>query len=297
MRDVLDLGGVSLLRVASLSELTAEDCDVHEMIAVIDQRLKGGIVQSPRVEWFMDITAPTLQERFVGNHRRKLKKTYEQVAHLGITFEYAPVVTRELFLQFLSVYRDIIGHKEHPRFRLSENSFDDLQKYPLHGVWVFRNGEFLGGSLIRDYGEYYAISYSAFPQFDRKELETGLGAPLFDQAYQRSVAEGRKKISYGMDTNMYGFHLSTGLLEYKLSIGCAPASKDLDGLTLQTVFIMRTDAHTLAWYEEGMKLSVATNVSQNDLKQHFSHAESAHAVSSLSELVASHRNTLQQYIQ
>ncbi|MCW1930495.1 MAG: GNAT family N-acetyltransferase [Candidatus Kerfeldbacteria bacterium] len=288
-----------MLRVNSVQELMRADCDEHHMISVLNSSIDGGIVQPPRIEWFMDVTVPTLQQRFVGNHRRKLKKTYEQLATLGITFTYEKHLTEESFLQFLAVYRDVIGHKEHPRFRLTEESYAELSDVPLSGVWAHRAGVFLGGTIVRDYGNYYALSYSAYPQFDRKELEVGLGVPLFDQVYQRSAAEGRKRISYGMDTNMYGFHLSMGLLEYKLSIGCTPAPKDLHGVDSQTVFVMRADASTLAWYEgQGdIALHIATEMSGEELRQHFSHIQLAQHTQSLSALVHTHREILKTHIQ
>lgn len=297
MRDVLDLGGISMLRVDDCTEIVVADVDAYDLIAVRGKRLHDGIVSSPRIEWFMEVREPTLIERFVGNHRRKLKRTLEQMSALGITLSTHDNISREQFEKFLSIYRNIIGSKEHARLHLTDSSYDELREHPLHAVFAYRDGELLGGTLVRDYGHYYALSYSAYPQFARKELEVGLGAPLFSVVYCRSVAESRHRVSYGIDTNMYGMHLSVGLLEYKLSIGCAPVAKELEGYSLQTVYVVRKPSSgIIAWYRLGpdaqMQLCVATDMTREDVLRNFSHAEQVQQQWRLTECVEMHRKAL-----
>lgn len=296
MRDVLDLGGVLVLRVHDIAELQRADVDAYDCVYVRNQRVEGGIYASPRVEWFMSVTAPTLCERFVGNHRRKLKRTYEASEKLGMSYEWVSHVNEEQYVEFLTMYRAIVGSKEHARILLDEQSVHALRTHPLHAVRIMHNGRYIGGSLVRDYGEYYAVSYSAYPQFSRDVLESGVGVPVFDVVYQRSIQDGRSRVSYGMDTNLYGFHLNIGLLEYKLSIGCTPSPKERDGDEDGTLFILREPAQRIcAWYEpvshQELALCVASSVEQGELHKRFSH--SAHArVYPLVEYIQGHRKVL-----
>lgn len=302
MRESLDFGGVAIVRVGNLSEVHAKDLDTTDLLIVRDQALDCGYVQPPRVEWFMDVAHTTLTEQFTGNHRRKLKRSYEQLEDLGITLKVVSEVTPEEFAHFLTIYREVIGSKEHPRLRLSEESFLTLRnEAPLLGVFAYRDSVCIGGTLVRDYGEYYALSYSAYPQFSRKELEVGLGVLLFDAIYQRSATEKRPRVSYGRDTNVYGFHLSMGLLEYKLSIGCTPSACTLEGIAIQTLFILRAPTQpVVALYAQsagnGLELRVASGVSPEALHQQFSHGEEAVEVRELNAVIQEHRAYVSQHV-
>lgn len=301
MRESLDFGGVAIVRVKSLSEVHTEDLDTADLLIVRDSALDCGYVQPPRVEWFMNVAYATLSEQFTGNHRRKLKRSYEQLESLGITLKVVSDVSPEEFTHFLAIYREVIGSKEHPRFRLSEESFTTIRnETPLLGVFAYRDSVCIGGTLVRDYSDYYALSYSAFPQFSRKELEVGLGVLLFDAIYQRSSVEKRSRVSYGRDTNVYGFHLSAGLLEYKLSIGCVPVANTLEGITTQTLFVLRPPMQeVIALYAQEaageLRLCVASNISQDMLHQQFSHAEDAHEARELNAVIQEHRAYVAQH--
>ncbi len=100
--------------------------------------------------------------------------------------------------------------------------------------------------MAYDLGDRYSIGFCA----TTPELRACIGSAqllMILKLVEISVAEGRARIGYGTDTNLYGHHLSMGLLAYKLSLGFTPMPKG--GLEL-TKFVRWTSLpEPIAFYK------------------------------------------------
>lgn len=85
------------------------------------------------------------------------------------------------------------------------------------GLYAFEDGNLLGGRIIKEFPEHISASYDAF-QTDRKYINELAYAMMMQEAYQ----SGKKKVSLGVDTNFYGYHMPPGVYKSKRSFGFSP---------------------------------------------------------------------------
>ncbi len=127
---------------------------------------------------------------------------------------------------FLKLYQTLIGSKERGRLplieaieesRLSPKDFINQGRLGLY--LKDRSGNLVGGMIVRRFSNRYSISYAAT---DRKAGFRSLQFYLMQNVMRRSIAEGLQTIAYGVDRNLYGHHLSTGLMQSKINSGFHP---------------------------------------------------------------------------
>lgn len=86
-----------------------------------------------------------------------------------------------------------------------------------------KEGRVVGGVITRRYGDHYSINYAAT---DRNAGYRSLQFYLMQTMMQRSISEGLKTMSYGVDRNLYGHHLNVGLMQAKINSGFRPVEQD-----------------------------------------------------------------------
>ena len=165
---------------------------------------------------------------FSSKSRRTLKKKVAKVQDKVDAGEITVVVgcqdNMENIDGFVELYRREMEGKERGRTPLLDQlvkSGQSPQEYLAQGrsaVILKRGDEVVGGAILRskDYG--YDIGYAATNSDARDELGD-LQAYIDVQAVRLCIYEGVETLTYGMDTNMYGHHLGTGLLKKKLREG------------------------------------------------------------------------------
>jgi hypothetical protein len=140
----------------------------------------------------------------------------------AVTYEMQEM-TPDRFAEFFQIYKKEIIERERGRAAIDETwpNNHDLLNYR---AMFFRDPgtkELLGGAILKlDKKEQMAtIGYAAYTDAGRP-LE--LARRTFAEALNFANKAGFRELSYGKDQNLYGHHLSVGLMEYKAGLGFSP---------------------------------------------------------------------------
>ncbi|MBI4453193.1 HEAT repeat domain-containing protein, partial [Candidatus Woesearchaeota archaeon] len=151
------------------------------------------------------------------------------------------------FKGFLELYQKEIGGRERGRMPLIdavETAGSELAFMNTHkAMYIKKNGKVIGGIIIGKSGGAYSVSYASTDSQERKQYRN-MQFYLVQRMIRRSIEEKKTILNYGIDTNLYGHHLSTGLMQSKLNAGFTPSSvdknKELMKITNFDVFDMPT---------------------------------------------------------
>ena len=206
------------------------------------------------------LTLPVLQEgqtvdqameeyynRFDSKHRRQFKKDTANIDGALAKGELELVVdggeSAEGIEDFLKLYVTIMDEKERGRKPLLE----DIEKEKVTpqeflrkgrvGIYLKKDGKVIGGIVARKFSDHYSISYSATDT----RIVRGIQSFLVQTLMRQSIMEGLKRLNYGVDTNLYGHHLSTGLMQFKTGLGFQPqrsANSEMIKITNFSIFDM-----------------------------------------------------------
>jgi hypothetical protein len=144
---------------------------------------------------------------------------------------------------------------------LSPEEFVSLNQKRL-GVY-FRNkeGRVVGGIIVKEHAGYYEISYAATEHYDKtrpNETFRELQFYLMGQMIKESIKKEFKEMSYGVDTNFYGHHLDTGLMDKKIQSLFRPKASGTD--ELMKVIDFSIFKMPLFFYSYGSNREIESNV-------------------------------------
>jgi len=105
-------------------------------------------------------------------------------------------------------------------FKNCGSPIEFYKQYPLLLYLLSKNRTMLGGLAASWRGDGYSISFSASETSVGKTRNVQLF--LVQKLVHISALERCSAVYYGIDTNLYGHHLSPGLAAYKASVGFAP---------------------------------------------------------------------------
>lgn len=214
---------VDVLKVLDPSaDRTAELCD------------RGYYVRTQWVEYAREIQSSSLSSgdhdflvRASSARRRESKRAAAACQSLQRNGEIELVVDRGRRLDYMSSFVDmhtrVMAGKPRGNLALKARlaqlgSLEALAaQFPL-SVYILVRGEMQAGLVAYDLEDRYSIGFCACAPELRARIG-GIQLLLILKLVELSLTEGRARIGYGTDTNLYGHHLSMGLLAYKLSLG------------------------------------------------------------------------------
>ncbi|MBT5271968.1 hypothetical protein HOL83_01405 [Candidatus Woesearchaeota archaeon] len=109
------------------------------------------------------------------------------------------------------------------------------------GMYLKRksDGKVIGGIIVNRLRSKYSIGYASTDSDARRDVRN-MQFYLMQHVLKKSIDEGLSQLSYGVDTNLYGHHLGTGLMQAKLSSQFVPTAsgknKELMKITNFDVF-------------------------------------------------------------
>jgi len=135
---------------------------------------------------------------------------------------------------YKSWYRDVYEKTltSKPRGRPSDKLSGIFPPKKHTGFYIKKDDKLLGGRLLKDLGDRYSASYSAFTR-DSKYLDELAYAKMMIEAKEK----GKSKINLGIDTNFYGYHLSPGIYKSKSLYGFTPKPYESAGRGCSNVTI------------------------------------------------------------
>lgn len=163
------------------------------------------------------------------NRRKKIKKALKQCLKIGIDFVRMHPVSEEFFKEWYEIYEKNIISKPHGFIRVTSERY--TKNYDmLYGVFATHNGAIIGGIFLKkkqftydgEIRDKLSISFSA----SKKEFfKLRINDALNYQAIAAARSWGFDFLERGMDTNLYGHYLSSGLYLFKKSFGYKIAPK------------------------------------------------------------------------
>jgi hypothetical protein len=150
----------------------------------------------------------------------KLKTSQERVRS-----ELGPLTEAD-FAEWYALYDSEVVGRERGR-RVIESTWaaekgSELQRYQRLFFRDNESGELLGGVILKVEQKTGQLQ-APYGAYKHEARDFNLSIRAFAESMDIGTARGLKRLSYGMDTNLYGHHLSIGLMEYKSSLGFTPA--------------------------------------------------------------------------
>jgi hypothetical protein len=199
-------------------------------------------------------------EHYGKNDQKRLRKSLDQAATQGVTYEFKPA--DEAFLTwFLPMYERIIGSKKNPHIYDIASLLKEPkeQSFGYLTLTVRDHGQIVGGCIFNDFGWYYSIAYRVYehdwPQAELPASPSFLGELQLDMFTKE---QGRKMLSHGKDRNPYGLNSAIGLSIFKLAVGCKPRTSLTHEVKQLETDDVTEDCLILHYPKEGRIITEAT---------------------------------------
>ena len=221
--DQFELQMEAELRQAGVDMLIVEApsvADRHKMRADQGFYYKPQWITWSRSALSRDAFLASLKSKERSRIKTKLKNSGDR-----ITVEYAPLTVAD-FLRWHTIYAEDMQKKERGRVALSatwaEEKGADLKRYQRLFFRDSASQELIGGVILRPHAKDKVLQ-APFAAYRDKYKNYDMPLRSFIEVMEHAVNLKYSRISYGRDTNLYGHHLSIGLMEYKASLGFEPA--------------------------------------------------------------------------
>jgi len=155
------------------------------------------------------------------NKRKKIKKSLRKVKEEGISFVFDFPIKKNNFLEWLAIYNKNIDAKEKSMLFVNGDWYEKNKK-KRGGIFSKKDNRIIGGIIFKSMhkGDYFDERWSiAFSSTKREFLILGVNELLNYHLIMFARENGIRLLVRGMDTNLYGYHLSPGLYLFKKSVG------------------------------------------------------------------------------
>lgn len=205
-----------------LTAKKSPDLPQADVVNIISE-VEGGFWRPLKIAWRKTLTQEPIMNQIRSKRARKqIRSDERKLANLGVEIKTYLQADKEIFGQWLALYRKIISRKEKGELMVKEDWLERKEKAgkQVGAVLASLSGKLIGGNLFFEVGGKLCAGYGVAKKIP--ELVGGLGL-LLDYHFLRFAQEkGYKEVSFGQDTNLYGFDLSCGLLLYKAKLGFTP---------------------------------------------------------------------------
>jgi hypothetical protein len=230
--EIAYLGETEIDKISSLKNI-----DIINIISpskkLISKLKKDDFFYKPlKISWIMD--TPKDEESYLSslkrNRRKRILKAFRECEKQGINILIEYPLKKNTFEEWLDLYETHLSEKEKGIIKINKDWINI--KKDVVGILARKNNELMGGIIAKKIYEkdMLEIAYSAF---NKDYSKLGINDYLNVKTISLAAESGFKCIKRGRDTNLYGYHLSTGLYLFKKSLGfkIIPAKEKLDILT------------------------------------------------------------------
>lgn len=213
---------LNICKIASPSEFSSSSFIECDLVEVEAEEPSFGFVRPQKISWraHLDNLSDPIQVVKSKKLRKSLAKWERQLSSVGLTVSVSQDLTDEEFEEFLVLYRKLVGQKQRANIALSSSWLEKKREQGKNvgAIFVYKGEKLLGGNLVIFGQKWLIVGYGVA----RKIENLNLGALLDYLTIKYGSEKGYKTVSFGRDTNLYGFHLSTGLFSYKARLGLTP---------------------------------------------------------------------------
>ena len=198
-----------------------------------------GYVRPAKIGWGMDITKndPITCVR-AKKLQKHLKTWLNNMDKYGLKYEVKDDLSSKDFILWFEKYKSLLSSKEKANIKINPLWITYKKKTgkKVGGIFLYKDNKFLGGNVFTVSGDKLTVCYGVVERL--KIPNWSFGAIIDFLCMKYAKEKGFKRIGFGQDNNLYGHHLSIGLLQYKLNLGLVPHIKDT-GTVYTTRFITK----------------------------------------------------------
>ncbi len=180
-----------------------------------------GFVRPLKVSWRAYIQEYDDLFQFIKADRLKksLKKWFREYKEEGISIEYVHDLSLDQYDTWLTKYSSLLSEKERPNLKITQEWYLEKKQAgkTLGAVFLYQDGEFIGGNVCVIEAERLSVGYGVVEKRAGTSFNMGAFVDFATLMFARDLK--KEYVSFGQDTNLYGHHLSTGLLSYKSRFG------------------------------------------------------------------------------
>lgn len=177
-----------------------------------------------KIAWrkFLDPSVDTISQITSKRARKQIKTDEKKIKELGIEVNIIEEIDDNIFENWLLLYKKIIGSMENGEVLVTNDWLNKKKnkEKKVGGVFAYRNNEMIGGELFFENNKRLGIGYGVAEKLN--ELSGGLTLLMDYKFLDFAKNKGYREVSFGQDTNFYGYDLSKGLVSYKQKLGFSP---------------------------------------------------------------------------
>jgi len=216
--------GLEVLYADTLIEAkTSPDIAKSDIVNVV-ARTRQGITRPYKIAWrkCIDINSRILDQIPSKRAKKQIKVDIEKIKEKGIEIKVIDKINDEIFKSWLNLYEKIISKKEMGTMIVKKDWYDEKKKKgkKVGGVFAYQGNKMIGGELFFEVGKVLCEGYGVSERL--KDLSGGLTLLMDYYFLQYAKDNNYQEVSFGQDTNFYGYDLSEGLITYKAKLGFVP---------------------------------------------------------------------------
>ncbi len=185
-----------------------------------------GYVRPDKIVWRMDLTKNSpiacVRSKRLKKH---LKNWILNMDKYGLKHEIIMQLSSKQYILWFNKIFSLLSSKEKANIKINPNWLTYKMKIgkKVGGIFLYKGKKFLGGNIFTYSDEKFSVGYGAVSKIKNPNWSLGAIADFLSAECAAKLCY--KSISFGKDNNLYGYHLSTGLLQYKLNFGLVPSYK------------------------------------------------------------------------
>ena len=202
----------------------------------------------------------TWLEQISSKDRSEIKRAEKRCMDAELRFECTDAITEAEFAVWYEMYLKIIPKLKYGRMKVHGDWLKEKQE-DVPALLVYNSsGEMIAGTLLKEFEDKYSRSYAWADENAKKLMFPTYEIKLL---VEYALSKQKNTLSFGMDTNLYGGHLSTGLLYFKQRWGTNPIiPENLDGKTRQIVVSSSSEKDFSFFYLEDNNLKQYRHISK-----------------------------------
>jgi hypothetical protein len=208
------------LTIATISDASQVPGGV-DIVNLTSVEPEFGYVRPLKVAWRAYIASYPDLFQFIKADRLKksLKKWFKEYPQEGISIEYIRDLSATQYEMWLAKYTGLLLQKDRPNLKLTQEWYQEKKgkNKELRAVFLYQDGAFIGGNICTIEADRLSVGYGVVEKREGTSYNMGAFVDFATLLFARELGKGI--VSFGQDTNLYGFHLSLGLLSYKCRFG------------------------------------------------------------------------------
>ena len=219
-----DKRGLRVLFVKKLVDAKkSPDLEKADIVNVV-KNTGSGFYRPVSISWRKNINLDMqiLEQIPSKRARKQIRSDMGKIRNLGIEIKIFDEIADGDFDKWQNLYRKIIESKERGEVMIDKKWLGEKKKKgkKIGAILAVKDGEIIGGDLFFEVNGRLGVGYGVAERIGG--LAGGLTLLLDYFFLEYAKNHGYQEVSFGQDTNLYGYDLSTGLISYKFKLGFHP---------------------------------------------------------------------------